>query len=114
MGKSIILRIFISLSDLISVDEAMVLILSSDFVVNESSGAHVKMIRAHVYFAKIYIYIYLAEMQKRKRPILCYSEFRAYLLHKYLIYLHIYLYIDAINRETLRQGKKMRILVAAL
>lgn len=52
MGKSIILRIFISLSDLISVDEAMVLILSSDFVVNESSGAHVKMIRAHVYFAE--------------------------------------------------------------
>ena len=28
-------------------------------------------------FCYIYIYIYIAEMQKRKRPILCYSEFRA-------------------------------------
>ena len=28
-------------------------------------------------YINIYIYIYLAEMQKRKRPILCYSEFRA-------------------------------------
>ena len=28
-------------------------------------------------YINIYIYIYIAEMQKRKRPILCYSEFRA-------------------------------------
>ena len=34
----------------------------------------------YIYIYVIYMYIcdiYVAEMQKRKRPILCYSEFRA-------------------------------------
>ena len=31
----------------------------------------------YLYTLYIYIYIYITEMQRRKRPMLCYSEFRA-------------------------------------
>ena len=50
--------------------------LKTYFKVFNDLGKRKSLLWLNIYIY-IYIYIYIAEMQKRKRPILCYSEFRA-------------------------------------
>ena len=40
---------------------------------------------ANLLYIYIYKYIYIAEMQKRKRPILCYSEFRTLYIEHHMV-----------------------------